>query len=538
MSTPPITPGDSIASASEMVQLEESALPNSGTLTGAEVVPVAKPVGLFQTTLTTIAQWIVSTFQGFTQNGTGAISRTLVSKLQENVSILDFGADPTGTNDSTAAIQAAIATGLDLFVPDGTYLHSASLILAGTGQTIRGGINAIFKKTAAVDQFVLTGATNQLLGFRVNGNGLNGSGVGVKGTGNLVQNLEVYNQGISGQSAHGIYLDGTATTCNYNRIENNYVHNCWGVGLSSNTAPDNVRVGNVVFNTGLEGITDDLPSYRSLIADNQVINCCQTGGVGGIGIDQASNASITGNVISGTASNLPGIKFQNNVGGVNYCTVSNNSLISNTGGGIWLHAGTGGNCFNNVISANSFQSNTGFDIKVDAGCTNNVLAALQPGCVVVDSNAGGINPKTGYRCNFRAYVSATTGAVTGNGTVVQLPLNATSFNPGTIFNTTTYTFTAPITGIYSASAAVRCQSGTSGTYAQLQIVQAGSFAQTAQDELDLTAASASFNLSVSDMFAMQAGDTLVVQVAVYGGTLSYTINGSPTTTFFSVALVQ
>lgn len=204
----------------------------------------------------------------------------------------------------------------------------------------------------------------------------------------------------------------------------------------------------------------------------------------------------------------------------------------------FTQVGTGGNCFNNVVSGNSFQGNTSFDIKVDAGCTNNALAALQPGCVVVDSNAGGINTKSGYRCAFRAYVSATTAAVTGNGTVVQVPLNATSYNPGTVFNTTTYTFVAPITGIYSAAAAIRLQSGSSATYAQLQIVQAGSFSQTAQAELDLTAASASFNLSVSDQFAMQAGDTLIVQVAAYGGTLSYTINGSPTTTFFSVTLAQ
>jgi len=44
----------------------------------------------------------------YTQGGTGATSRTVTSKLQESVSVLDFGADPTGVADSTAAIQAAI----------------------------------------------------------------------------------------------------------------------------------------------------------------------------------------------------------------------------------------------------------------------------------------------------------------------------------------------------------------------------------------------------------------------------------------------
>jgi len=44
----------------------------------------------------------------YTQGGTGAVDRTTASKLQESVSVLDFGADPTGVADSTAAIQAAI----------------------------------------------------------------------------------------------------------------------------------------------------------------------------------------------------------------------------------------------------------------------------------------------------------------------------------------------------------------------------------------------------------------------------------------------
>jgi len=49
---------------------------------------------------------------GFTQNGTGAVSRTIIDKLRETVSVKDFGAKgdfngTTGTNDA-AAFQAAI----------------------------------------------------------------------------------------------------------------------------------------------------------------------------------------------------------------------------------------------------------------------------------------------------------------------------------------------------------------------------------------------------------------------------------------------
>ena len=45
---------------------------------------------------------------GFIQEGTGAVQRTVESKLKDVVSVLDFGADPTGLADSTDAIQAAL----------------------------------------------------------------------------------------------------------------------------------------------------------------------------------------------------------------------------------------------------------------------------------------------------------------------------------------------------------------------------------------------------------------------------------------------
>ena len=58
--------------------------------------------------------------------GFGAVSTTVQAKLRETVSVLDFGADPTGVENSTAAVQAALATmfstGGTLYFPKGTYL--------------------------------------------------------------------------------------------------------------------------------------------------------------------------------------------------------------------------------------------------------------------------------------------------------------------------------------------------------------------------------------------------------------------------------
>jgi parallel beta-helix repeat protein len=68
-----------------------------------------------------LAQSTGASLIGFLQTGTGATSRTVQNKLSEFVSIVDFGADPTGASDSTAAIQLAINASRNVLVPKGTY---------------------------------------------------------------------------------------------------------------------------------------------------------------------------------------------------------------------------------------------------------------------------------------------------------------------------------------------------------------------------------------------------------------------------------
>lgn len=78
----------------------------------------------------------------YTAPYTGAVTRTVPAKLSDTVSVLDFGADPTGTLTSTGAIQAALNTGRTIYFPAGTYLCGALTMSAGgmvgdgIGQTI------------------------------------------------------------------------------------------------------------------------------------------------------------------------------------------------------------------------------------------------------------------------------------------------------------------------------------------------------------------------------------------------------------------
>ena len=77
-----------------------------------------------------------------TQAGTSAVPRTLQSKLAEWVSVTDFGADPTGAANSTAAFAAAYARivsmgGGTLYIPVGTYSLSVMPTIAQNGVVIQ-----------------------------------------------------------------------------------------------------------------------------------------------------------------------------------------------------------------------------------------------------------------------------------------------------------------------------------------------------------------------------------------------------------------
>ena len=85
----------------------------------------------------------------FTQSGTGAVSRSVTSKLKDTVSVKDFGAVGDGVTNDTAAYLAAIsAAATSIYVPEGSYncltLAPTSITkqLIGPGRTILGGDNA------------------------------------------------------------------------------------------------------------------------------------------------------------------------------------------------------------------------------------------------------------------------------------------------------------------------------------------------------------------------------------------------------------
>jgi hypothetical protein len=120
----------------------------------------------------------------FTQAGTGAVQRTVESKLQDVVSVKDFGAVGNGVWDDTAAIQAAIESGAAcVFFPKGTYKVTSPIQLRSY-MRLQGEHMAHSFLLATNSNAILYGGTSPAsviydveishLGFKASGSGCKG----------------------------------------------------------------------------------------------------------------------------------------------------------------------------------------------------------------------------------------------------------------------------------------------------------------------------------------------------------------------------
>ena len=109
----------------------------------------------------------------FTQAGTGAVERTVETKLNESVSVKDFGAVGDGTTDDTAAIQAAIdavqtAGGGTVYVPKGQYKTTDVIRITGKVNLIganRTDVSAIVAHHTGAAILSLKGSTGSCVKF-------------------------------------------------------------------------------------------------------------------------------------------------------------------------------------------------------------------------------------------------------------------------------------------------------------------------------------------------------------------------------------
>jgi hypothetical protein len=168
-------------------------------------------------TNTALAANIPSSQVIYTSPASGAVSRTLLDKMQDVVSVKDFGATGDGATDDTAAVQAAVnylngVGGGRLYFPRGTYLTGkitvySNLWLCGDGRSnttikLTSGANTDLIYSSGADSLWGTGSSAGIQNFGLfdltldgnrAGNLSAGSCVALYGEGFYFQNLSVIN---------------------------------------------------------------------------------------------------------------------------------------------------------------------------------------------------------------------------------------------------------------------------------------------------------------------------------------------------------
>jgi len=107
----------------------------TGTVTGIfysfGVVTIVTGTVNYISNLASLGTSTGSTLVGTTNGNTGSITRTVAAKLNDTVSVKDFGAIGDGVADDTAAMQAAHNTGQLIYYPAGTYVFTTISFVQG-----------------------------------------------------------------------------------------------------------------------------------------------------------------------------------------------------------------------------------------------------------------------------------------------------------------------------------------------------------------------------------------------------------------------
>jgi parallel beta-helix repeat protein len=398
---------------------------------------------------------------GFIQAGTGAVQRTVKSKLQDVVSVKDFGAVGNGVTDDTEEIQAAIDAvsaaplGGILHFPDGTYLVGTltvgpSVTLLGAGATLKAktGSNSIIRITGNKD-ITISGFIFDALNLTLAGLPAQDAGSGacciysrtgvdpanVTISGNRFINIPMPATAIQGY--HAVLLNGANCTVDNNYVDqsdgdalnfnggvafvsNNHVRNSTDGGIAFNNGARGVINSNYLFKCNLgvgagpEGSTTDPQLYHSILVTNNVFDSCEWGVNFGwfayAGRTAPTNFTVDSNVFQNCKTH--GFRYDGHTANFDANGVISNNVFYR--GGSNAYNGTAStdstditliNCAGTVISGNTISENIASSTR---------RAIVIQGCSRIDVTGNAINSITlGYNSGIKV-TDAVYGNLSGN----------------------------------------------------------------------------------------------------------------------------
>lgn len=208
----------------------------------------------------------------YSQGGTGSTTRTVGARLQDSVSVKDFGAVGDGATDDTVAIQAALDNGAGnhaVHLPAGTYMVSATIFIPSNTYFSGDGKSSVIKMVGTEGR----NTTVVMTGFR----------------NNKRENIVIENMTIDFNRARWTVSGGTQLTDAFNGTAGYHTYQDNDETALSICYSENVLVRNVRAIDGYKHCIDvTAPSYRqgtdgatydSQPSNNVTLeNCYATGG--------------------------------------------------------------------------------------------------------------------------------------------------------------------------------------------------------------------------------------------------------------------